>query len=230
MIGVKRTDGNLMFLYAVYLSSLFLSNMTNGQQVCFLGMMLPAASMTYPISMLTLCVVCELWRREEAYKMVFLALSIKFIGIIMLGLSQLFINMPRYGIRNELWWILGVSLWRASDMMILGRDIRFWTAALVSFTFAHVGCVLVFHVLYDRHVKKTGDPWGGRWARYLCAAMAGEMTEAATFLGLIFAPDWERFGESMKWHAYVRGILTLAGLPVFYLATWRRRKRDEHIA
>ena len=230
MLGVKKTDGNLMFLYAVYLSSLFLSNMTNGQQVYFFGMMLPAASMTYPVSLLTLCVICELWRREEAYKLVFLALSIKFMGIVMLGTSQLFINLPRYGIRNELWWILGVSLWRASDMMILGRDLRFWTAALVSFTFAQAGCVRVFHVIYDRHVRKTGSPWGRRWARYLGAAMAGEMAETLIFLGLTFAPEWERFWEGVKWHACVRGILTLAGLPVFYLATWRRRKRDEHIA
>lgn len=230
MMGMRRHDGNLMFLCAVYLASLFLSNLTHGQQANFFGVLLPAAGMTYPISLLTLCVVCELWKREEAYKMVFLALSIKFLGIVMLGLSRLFVNMPRYGIQNELWWILGASLWRASDMMILGRDIRFWAAALVSFTCAQAGCVYIFHVIYDRHVRKTGSPWGGRWARYLGAAMAGEMIETVVFLAMVLAPDWERFWSGVAWHGWMRGILTLAGLPIFYIVTWRRRRRDERDA
>ena len=223
MLGVKKTDSNLMFLYAVYLAAIFLSNLTYGQQAIFFGILLPAAGMTYPISLLTLCVICELWRRGEAYKLVFLALSIKFMGIVMLGTSQLFINLPRYGIKNELWWILGASLWRASDMMILRKDIRLWAAALVSFTCAQAGCVWVFHAIYDRHVKRTGSPWGGRWARYLGAAMAGEMIETVVFLTLVLAPDWGRVWSGVKWHVYMRGILTLAGLPVFYLVTWRRR-------
>ena len=224
MLGLKKTDGNLMFLYAVYLSAIFVGNVLDNSYVHLFDRILPASILAYPLTCLVVCIICELWTREDAGRVVLLGLSIKFVGVVLLGLAQLFRVFPDYGAQRELWEILGTSFWEASEHMVLGKTARFWTASIISFPCAQLMCVGVFSAIRDWHIRRTGGPWGGRWFRYLCGCLAGEFCEIAIFLTLILAPAWHLIRYDIENQMYVRGVFTLAQLPVFYALTWRRRK------
>ena len=223
MLGVKRTDGNLMFLYAVYLASLSVANVLDNSYVFIFGHTLPASVLTYPITLLVANVVRELWEEKYASRVVLLGLSVKFVGIVLLGLSRLLNVIPDYGMRWELWRILGTSFWEVSEQWVLGRDFRFWTVSIISFPIAQFVNVWLFDLLLARHIRQTGSPWGGRWSRFLTAAMAGEATEVLLFLVLAFAPNWEGIWRFTCQQMEVRTVFTLFSLPVFYALTWRRR-------
>lgn len=223
MLGLRRTDGNLMFLYAVYMATLSVSNVLDNSYVFIFGHTLPASVLAYPLTFLVLNIIRELWEEKYASRAVLLGLSMKFVGIVLLGLSKLMNVFPDYGVRWELWSTLGTSFWEASTQMVLGRDFSFWTVSLITFPIAQFANVWIFDALLNRHIRRTGAPWGGRWVRYLCGALAGEVTEVTLFMVLAFAPDWGGIWWNIQCQLYVRGILTLETLPLFYALTWRRR-------
>ena len=97
MLGVRRTDGNLMLLYATYIAALSTGNVLNNNYMFLLGYTMPASVLAYPITLLVADVICELWTQEDAARVVLLGLAEKFIGIILLGLSTLINIFPRYG-------------------------------------------------------------------------------------------------------------------------------------
>ena len=222
-MGVKRTDGNLMFLYAAYLAALSVGNLMDGKYILFLGMTLPASMLAYPMTLLVSCVISELWTRDDAYRLVILALSIKFLGVVLLGAAQVMTLFPDYGARHDLWGILGTSFWDVAGSFVLGADIRFWCGSIVSFALAQPIGIWAFNVVRDRHIRRRGSPWGGRWFRYLCGSLMGEAVEVVAFLLLVFAPSWEKMWADIVQQMYARGTLTLIGLPFFYILTWRRR-------
>lgn len=224
MLGVKRTDGNLMFLYAVYLAALSVANVLDNSYVFIFGHTLPASVLTYPITLLVANVIRELWEEKYASRVVLLGLSVKFVGIVLLGLSQLLTVVPDYGMRWELWRILGTSFWEVSEQWVLGRDFRFWTVSILTFPIAQFANVWVFDTLLTRHIRRTGGPWGGRWVRYLTAAMVGETAEVLLFLVLAFAPNWANIWRFTQQQMLVRTVFTFGTLPVFYILTWRRRR------
>lgn len=226
MLGLKKTDGNLMFLYAAYLAALSIGNVLDNSFVFLFGCVLPASVLAYPLTLLTLCVICELWGRGDAARLVLLGLGMKFVGVVLLGLAQAVKIFPDYGARRELWSILGTSFWEVSGHMILGKDVRFWTASIISFPIAQLTGLWVFDRMLRRRVERTGAAWGGRWARYLCGCMAGEAAEITLFLLMILAPDWRLFKIDMARQIYVRGIFTLMWLPTYYALTWRRRRKN----
>ena len=224
MPGVKRTDGNLMMLCAVYLAALFIANSGSSKFVIILGHTLPSSTIMYPMTLMVLCVISELWDRRETYRLVMLGLSTKFVGVVLLGLAQLcFRTFPRYGGRHDLWWILGTSIWDVSGRMVLGSDIRIWATSIVSFALAQFSGATAFNALRDRHIRKHGGPWGGRWLRYLAGSMTGELVEVLVFMALCYPSDLVNVPMICVIHLYVRGALTLALMPVFYILTWRRR-------
>lgn len=223
-MGVKRTDGNLMFLFAVYLAALSLGNVLDDSYVVLFGATLPASVLAYPLTFLMANIICELWGRDDAVRVMLLALSVKFIGVVLLGLAQLVAIFPDYGARRVLWGLLSTSFWEVSGHMVLGKTVRFWTASLISFPCAQLANILVFTAIRNRHIWKTGGPWGGRWVRYLCGALAGEAAEVLVFLALILAPDWKTIQADTISQMYARGIMTAMTLPLFYILTWRRRR------
>ena len=222
-MGVKRTDGNLMFLYAAYLAALSVGNLMDGKYILFLGMTLPASVLAYPVTLLVSCVISELWTRDDAYRLVILALSIKFLGVVLLGAAQVMTLFPDYGARHDLWGILGTSFWDVAGSFALGTDIRFWGGSIVSFALAQSAGIWAFNAVRDRHIRRRGSPWGGRWFRYLVGTLTGECTETLIFLILAFAPAWNRIWTDTVLQMYARGTLTLMCLPFFYILTWRRR-------
>ncbi len=223
MLGVQRTDGNLMLLYAVYLAALTVGNVMDESYAYIFGVTLPASVIFYPLTFLIANIIHELWGEHSAARGVLLGLAVKFIGIVLMGLSQLLVIVPDYGFRWEMWRIIGTSFWEVSEQMMLGRELRIWTVSIISFPIAQFANVLVFGAILKRHIRRTGGPWGGRWVRFLAAALAGELTETALFISLAFAPAWGRVGILIRQQLYVRSLLTAFTLPVFYALTWRRR-------
>ncbi len=222
-MGVKRTDGNLMFLYAAYLAALSVGNLMDGKYVLFLGMTLPAAVLAYPVTFLVLCIISELWTSDDAYKLVILAVSVKFLGVVLLGAAHVLASFPEYGARWDLWGILGASFWDVAGSFTLGSDIRFYGGSIISFALAQSIGVWAFNIVRDRHIRWRGSPWGGRWIRYLVGSLTGEIVETLIFITLVFAPAWEKIWIDAEQQMYARGALTLLWLPFFYILTWRRR-------
>lgn len=212
-----------MFLFAVYLAVLSIGNVMDDSYVVFLGTTLPASVLAYPLTFLVANIICELWGRDDAIRVMLLGLSVKFVGIVLLGLAQLVTIFPDPGARRELWGLLGTSFWEVSGQMVLGKNVRFWTASLISFPCAQLANVLMFTAIRNRHIWRTGGPWGGRWVRYLGGALTGEAVEVVVFLLLILAPDWEAVKINAISHMHARSMMTLMSLPLFYMLTWRRR-------
>ena len=223
MMGLQRTDGNLMFLYALFLAGLSVGNVLDNSYFYFMGYLLPASILAYPMTFLVTGTICELWEEKYASRLVLLGLSVKFVGIILLGLSQLLKIFPDYGARYELWSLLGTSFWEVSGQMVLGRNIRFWSISLVTFPIAQFVNIWVFNAMLARRIQKTGAAWGGRWLRYLCGAIAGEGTEVVLFMAALFIPDWDAMWVPLRQQLYVRSVFTLFMLPLYYALTWRRR-------
>lgn len=214
-----------MLLYAVYIASLSVGNILDDSYIFIFGHTLPASVLSYPLTFLVANIIRELWEEKYASRLVLLGLSVKFVGIVLLGLSQLLTVVPDYGPRWELWRILGTSFWEVSEQWMLGRSFRFWTVSMLTFPIAQFVNVWLFDLLLTRHVQRTGSLWGGRWVRYLTAAMAGEAAEAVLFLVLAFAPSWENIWRFTQAQMLVRTVFTLGTLPLFYAMTWRRRQR-----
>lgn len=212
-----------MFLFAVYLAVLSIGNVMDDSYVVFLRTTLPASVLAYPLTFLVANIICELWGRDDAIRVMLLGLSVKFVGIVLLGLAQLVTIFPDPGARRELWGLLGTSFWEVSGQMVLGKTVRFWTASLISFPCAQLANICVFTAIRNRHVIRTGGPWGGRWVRYLCGALVGEAVEVLVFLALILAPNWEAMQTDIIAQMNARGAMTLMTLPLFYILTWRRR-------
>ena len=226
MLGVKRTDGNLMFLYAVYLASLFVGNMLDSSFVSISNVMVAASILAYPLTFLVTNIVRELWDVKSASRAVLLGVSVKFVGIVLLGLSQLTTLTMDTSAYRELWRMLGTSLWLVGAQWVLGNTLRIWTISLISFPVAQFVNVWVFDMMLRRHISKTGGPWGGRWVRYLTATLTGEAAEACLFIAMLYYPDWTRLSRFIYWQLYVRFLFTFFTLPVFYALTWRRRRPD----
>lgn len=223
MMGVKRSDENLMFLYATYLATLFIANSVSNEYAQFLGTTMPISSLVYPITFLITCVICELWESEDSYRLIVLGLFIKFIGIVFLGLAQLIAEFPDQNAQQELWSVLGVSFGKVSGRFILDSNVRFWAGSLVSFMCAQYLTIRIFSAVLNAHIRKHGNSWGGRWIRYLTAVLIGELVETIIFTVLTFAPDWNTVYVEALYRIYARIIISFAGLIPFYSLTWRRR-------
>ena len=237
MMGLQRTDGNLMFLYALFLAALSVGNVLDNSYFFFMGYLFPASVLAYPMTFLVTSTICELWEEKYASRLVLLGLSIKFLGVVLLGLSQLIKIFPDYGARKELWSILGTSFWEVSGHMVLGRTLRFWTSSMITFPVAQFVGIWVFCKVMERHIQKAGSAWGGRWSRYLAGALAGEITEVMLFMTLTFASEWtdlfgHKYQQACLQQIYVRLWLTFLSLPVYYALTWRRKqfwRRIDHV-
>ena len=224
MLAVKRTDGNLMFLYAVYLASLSVGNVLDSSYVYIFSVTLPASVLTYPLTFLVANIIRELWEEKYASRLVLLGFSVKFVGIVLLGLSRLVTTFPDWGAQRDLWNALGTSFWEVGAQWVLGKDYRFWTISILSFPLAQFANVWVFDFMLRRHIRKTGGPWGGRWVRYLTAALVGESIEACLFIALLYQPNWILVRRFIFSQLYVRVIFTFYTLPLFYALTWRKKR------
>lgn len=224
-MGVRRTDGNLMFLYAVYLAALSMGNLMDRSMMSVFNYPLPASVAIYPITLLVLCTICELWSTDDAYKMVMLGVSTKFLGIIMLTLSGFFASPPIIGVAPNLPGTMFASaLHAAGGRWVIGTSLRAWAGSMVSFALAQTSAVYMFSFIYRRHVRKKGSPWGGRWFRYLVGSLTGEYVELSLFILFIFAPKWDQMQGAIWMHVVVRFFITLFSILPYYAITWRTRR------
>lgn len=229
-MGVRRTDGNLMFLYSIYLSALSVGNMMDRGMIALVGFMLPASVLFYPITLLVLCIVHELWTEDEAYKLALLGVSTKFLGIVFLTASSLIIRQPIFAVAtansdDSILNLFAESLKASGGRWVIGTSLRMWTGSMLSFVIAQLSSVWAFGKVYNNHVAKRGSPWGGRWWRYLVSCFVGEALELTLFTLFVFAPNWDDIQGNVPGHIVARIILTLVGLIPYYILTWRNRRR-----
>ena len=228
-MGVKRTDGNLMFLYAFYLAALSVGNVMDRSMMSILGWSVPASVLPYPITLMILCTICELWTTDEAYKLVMLGISAKFLGIIMLTLSGVVTTTPIIGVLAEAgstsYGLFRSALRSVGGRWVLGTSLRSWAGSMLSFAVAQALTVFMFNLVYENHVRKNGSPWGRRWWRFIVACMAGQFTDLGLFTVFCFYPNFDQIGGDMVAHIYWRIVLTLVYLLPYYVITWRTRRR-----
>lgn len=224
-MGVRRTDGNLMFLYAFYLAALSLGNLMDRGMMSIFNYPLPASVAIYPITFLVTCTICELWSTDDAYKLVMLGVCTKFLGIIMLTLSGLFASPPIIGVAPNIPNTIFVSaLHTAGGRWVIGTSLRSWAGSMVSFAIAQALAVYSFSLAYRRHVRKKGSPWGRRWYRYLVGALVGEYTELFLFILFVFAPTWSKMEGAVVEHVLARLFITLCSVIPYYALTWKTRR------
>lgn len=229
-MGVRRTDGNLMFLYALYLSALSIGNLMDRGMVALSGFMLPASVLFYPITLLVLCIVNELWTEDEAYKLALLGLSTKFLGIIFVTLASIITRQPILAVTaantsDSILNLFAESLRASGGRWIIGTTLRMWSGSIVSFAIAQLSSVWAFGKVYEYHVAKCGSPWGGRWVRYLVSCIVGETLELGLFTLLVFAPNWSDIQGNIPGHITARIVLTIIGIIPYYALTWRTKRR-----
>ena len=230
-MGVRRSDGNLMFLYAVYLAALSIGNLMDRGFISLIGYPLPASIVFYPITIVVLCTICELWASDDAYRLVFLGMSAKFIGIILLTLSG-FVTTQRSVTYftwadpgfNKLLTLFGASLKNIGDRWVIGTSLRMWAGSLLSYSIAQLMAVWTFEFAYNNHVKRTGSPWGKRWYRYTVSSLVGHGLEYFLFTALAFAPKWGKVLDAFPAHIILRLIAIAIGLIPYYVLTWRTRR------
>lgn len=230
-MGFRRSDGNLMFLYALYMAALSIGNLLDSGFVSVIGYPLPASLLLYPITILVLCIICELWTSDEAYRLVFLGISAKFIGIILLTLSELLsapsaitytmlANPDAIRLAN----LFGMAFKNIGDRWVIGTSLRMWTGSLLSYSIAQFSTIWTFNWAYTRHVQKVGSPWGKRWYRYGLSSIVGHTLEYILFTFLVFAPKWELVSDAFLAHIFFRVVAIFIGVIPFYIITWRTRR------
>ena len=82
---MRKTEKNLMFVNAIFFTSLLVAYFVSSTIVSFLGLTVPAAIVPYPLKFLMTDVIGEIWVNEEATKTVKLGFICQMISLVLIG-------------------------------------------------------------------------------------------------------------------------------------------------
>ena len=206
---MKKTTLDLMFLNAVFVLGLILSNLFGGKLIGLRDMIVPGAVLTYPLTFLSTDVIGEVWGKKEAdgcVKMGFIA------QILFLALGHLSLMIPAQPQCEELQECLTV---------VLNQGVRMTLASMVAFAVSQPLDVYIFHRLKDKCHGKH------RWLRNNGSTMISQLFDTVIFITIAFYGVVDEIVLMVSAQYMVKLALALLDTPFFYL--FSRRKVDWNI-
>lgn len=204
---MKKTNNNLIILNAVFVMSLLVANIVGGKVVNIIGLIVPAAVVSYAITFLCTDIINEVWGKDEANKTVRLGLIIQLFS---LGLILLAIALPPAEFAHDY-----------NDMfkIVLGQNARMVIASLIAYTIAQANDVYLFNYLR----KATGD--NHKWLRNNVSTMASQIIDTAIFITVAFYGQVPNLLWMIISQYIIKSILALLDTPFFYYLTRKKQTK-----
>lgn len=203
---MKKTQQNLMLLNGIFIATLIIANIVSAKVVSFLGLVIPAAIVAYPLTFLMTDVIGEIWGKEEANRTVRLGLICQLLSLVLIGLA---IALPVAPFADN----------QAEFQSIMGQSFRVVGASLVAYMLAQFNDVFIFHKLKEKTNGKH------KWLRNNLSTMASQLIDTAIFITIAFIGTVPNIWVMIASQYLIKFIYALLDTPFFYLLT-REHKRE----
>lgn len=207
---MKKTEKNLMFVNAIFITSLLIANVVSSKIVSFWGLTVPAAIVAYPLTFLMTDVIGEIWGKEEANKTVKLGFICQMISLVLIGGAIL---LPVAPFADN----------QAQFTEILGSSFRVVFASMIGYLCSQSWDVWVFHKIRDAYIKKHGSTKGGRWIWNNASTMTSQIIDTAIFITIAFVGVVPNIWSMILSQYLVKFVYALLDTPFFYLLTNKKR-------
>ncbi len=163
---MKKTNQNLNLLNGIFITSLLIANILSAKIVTFLGLVIPAAIVAYPLTFLITDVIGEIWGKQEANQTVKLGFICQILSLAMIGIAILLPVAPFADNQAEFKGILSSSF-------------RVVAASLVAYICSQSWDVWLFHKLKAIHPRH-------KWLRNNLSTMTSQILDTAIFITIAF--------------------------------------------
>ena len=163
---MQKTDKNLLILNGIFITSLLIANVVSAKIVTFGGLVIPAAIVAYPLTVLMTDVIGEIWGKEQANQSVKLGFICQLISLALIGLAIL---LPVAPFADN----------QAEFKGIMAQSFRVVAASLIAYYCSQSWDVWIFHKIRE---KGTGN----KWLRNNLSTMTSQIIDTAIFITIAF--------------------------------------------
>lgn len=203
---MKKTQHNLLLLTGIFISTLIIANIVSAKVVSFLGLVIPAAVVAYPLTFLMTDTIGEIWGKEQANKTVKIGLVCQLISLVLIGLA---IMLPVAPFADN----------QAEFKAIMGQSFRVVGASLVAYLIAQFNDVYIFHKLKE---KTNGNH---KWLRNNVSTMVSQLLDTSIFITIAFIGTVPNIWVMIVSQYVIKCIYALLDTPLFYLITKETKSR-----
>lgn len=203
---LKRNNGNLLLLNAIFITSLIVANILASKVVTIWGFVLPAAIVAYPLTFLMTDVIGEIWGKDEANRAVRNGFVCQAISLVLIMLA---IMLPVAPFADN----------QAEFHAILGQSFRVVFASMIGYLVAQCNDVFIFHKLKEKYNGKY------KWLRNNVSTMLSQLLDTAIFITIAFIGTVPNILTMILSQYIVKAAYALLDTPFFYLLT--RQKESQ---
>lgn len=197
---MKKTEQNLQMLLGIFVVSLIVANIVSAKIVSFLGLVIPAAIVAYPLTFLITDVIGEIWDKEMANRAVKIGFICQLISLVLIGLSIL---LPVAPFADN----------QAQFVGIMKSSFRVVAASLVAYLVSQSWDVWLFHKLKEKCNGKH------KWLRNNASTLTSQMIDTAIFITIAFWGVVPNIWVMILSQYLIKAVYALLDTIPFYLLT-----------
>lgn len=191
---------------AIFIASLLVANVVTGKILQIGPFVVPGAFLLYAFTFLCTDLLCELYGKEEAIKMVKIGFVVSLFSAAMIFLTRL---LPAA--------LFALDKQEAYDVL-LGTNLRFVIASMLAYYLSQTWDVWLFHKIK----AKTGI--GKKWMRNNFSTMTSQLIDTSIFITIAFWGVVPNLWLMIVSQYILKLLIAALDTPVFYLLT-RETKR-----
>lgn len=197
---MKKTEQNLQILLGIFVVSLIIANIVSAKIVSFLGLVIPAAIVAYPLTFLITDVIGEIWGKEMANRAVKIGFICQLISLVLIGLSILLPVAPFADNQEQF-------------VGIMKSSFRVVAASLVAYLISQSWDVWLFHKLKEKCNGKH------KWLRNNASTLTSQMIDTAIFITIAFWGVVPNILVMILSQYLIKAVYALLDTIPFYLLT-----------
>lgn len=196
---MKKTEKNLGILNGLFVTSLIIANILSAKIVTFLGLVIPAAIVAYPLTFLMTDVIGELWGKQEANHTVKIGFYCQIISLLMIGLAIMLPVAPFADNQEEF-------------KSILSSSFRVVAASMIAYLCSQSWDVWIFHKIKDRNIHH-------KWIRNNVSTITSQIIDTAIFITIAFIGIVPNIWTMIFSQYLIKVVFALLDTIPFYLLT-----------
>ncbi|UFU00289.1 queuosine precursor transporter [Radiobacillus kanasensis] len=200
----------LVYLNALFVGLLVLSNILGVKLFSIGNIMLPAAVIVYVVTYLITDVIGEIYGKKAAQQTVNAGFFTQVIGLIFIYLA---IQLPSAPVFDQ----------QQAFSTVLGGSFRVMVASLVAYLLSQNLDLLIFHRLKEKHGEKK------LWLRNNASTAFSQLIDTTAFITIAFystVPNSVLVGMIMSQYA-VKLVIALVDTPIAYLLVRIAKKEKQ---
>lgn len=197
---MKKTEQNLQILIGIFVVSLIVANIISAKIVSFLGLVIPAAIVAYPLTFLITDIIGEIWGKDMANRTVKIGFICQLVSLILIGLSIL---LPVAPFADN----------QAEFVGIMKSSFRVVAASLVAYIVSQIWDVWLFHKLKEKCNGKH------KWLRNNASTLTSQMIDTVIFITIAFLGVVPNILVMILSQYLIKAVYALLDTIPFYLLT-----------